>query len=70
MDPSLATMFEQAGCTGRLCVQSLDSAEEIAVRADGAVVCASTFKVSVALEAETQFADGRLDPRERIHSAR
>jgi hypothetical protein len=30
------------------------------------VVCASVIKVSIALEAETQFADGRLDPRERV----
>jgi hypothetical protein len=47
MDASLETMFEQAGCTGRMCVQSLDGAQEIAVRADEPVVCASTFKVSV-----------------------
>jgi hypothetical protein len=32
------------------------------------VVSASVFKVSVALEAETQFAEGRLDPRERVSS--
>jgi beta-lactamase class A len=57
--PSLETLFEKAGCTGRLCVQSLDGAQEIAVQADEPVVSASVFKVSVALEAETQFADGR-----------
>ena len=34
--------------------------------ADRPAVSASVFKVSVALEAETQFADGRLDPRRRV----
>ena len=34
MDTSLETLFEQAGCTGQLCVQSLDGAEEVAVDAD------------------------------------
>ncbi len=66
MQPDLETLFEQAGCTGRLCVQSLDGAHETALRADEPVVCASVIKVSVALEAETQFADGRLDPAERV----
>jgi beta-lactamase class A len=59
-------MFEQAGCSGQVCVLSLDGAQEVAVDADRSVVTASVFKVSVALEAETQFADGRLDPRERV----
>ncbi len=62
----IAGQFEQAGCTGQLCVQSLDGTGEIAIAADQAAVAASVIKVSVALEAETQFADGRIDPRERI----
>ena len=59
-------MFEQAGCAGQLCVQSLDGTREVAVAADRPAVSASVFKVGVALEAETQFAAGRLDPRERV----
>jgi beta-lactamase class A len=42
-------------------------------RREESVVPASVFKVQVALEAETWFADGRLDPRERVtlgHAAR
>jgi beta-lactamase class A len=66
MGDGLEDLFEQAGCSGQLCVQSLDGTREIAVDADRSVVSASVFKVSVALEAETQFAEGRLDPRERI----
>jgi beta-lactamase class A len=41
----------------------------VAVDADRPVVSASVFKVSVALEAETRFADGRLDPLERVRLA-
>jgi beta-lactamase class A len=66
MDTSIEALFAAAGCDGQLCVQSLDCAGELAVHADQLVVPASVFKVSVALEAETQFADGRLDPRERV----
>src|SRR6266568_2906503 len=66
MNARLEGMFEQAGCRGQLCVQSLDGAQEIAVDADKQVVAASVFKVLVALEAETQFAACRLDPRERV----
>lgn len=66
MNARLEGMFEQAGCRGQLCVQSLDGAQEIAVDADKQVVAASVFKVLVALEAETQFAECRLDPRERV----
>jgi len=58
--------FDRAECTGQLCVQSLDGGHEVAVDADRPAVSASVFKVSVALEAETQFADGRLDPRQRV----
>lgn len=49
-----------------MCVQSLYGDQELSVDADLPVVTASVFKVSVALEAETQFADGRLDPHERV----
>jgi beta-lactamase class A len=47
-------------------VQSLDGRQEVAVDADRSVVSASVFKVTVALVAETQFAEERLDPRERV----
>ena len=63
---AITESFSQAGYTGQLCVQSLDGKDEIAVDADVPVVAASVFKVCVALAAETQFADGRLDPRERV----
>ena len=66
MGASIRETFEQAGCAGQLCVQSLDGTQEVAVEADRPVVSASVFKVCVALEAETQFAEGRLDPRERV----
>jgi beta-lactamase class A len=63
---AITELFGQAGCTGQLCVQSLDGRLDVAVDADLPVVAASVIKVCVALEAETQFADGRLDPRERV----
>jgi beta-lactamase class A len=63
---AIAELFARAGCTGQLCVQSLDGGAEVAVDADQPAVAASVIKVCIALEAETQFADGRLDPRERI----
>jgi beta-lactamase class A len=66
MDAGIQEMFEQAGCAGQLCVQSLDGTQEVAVEADRPVVTASVFKVCVALEAENQFAAGRLDPWERV----
>ena len=62
MDTRIEALFEQAGCEGQLCVQSLDGAGEVAVHPDQQVVSASVVKVPIALEAETQFADGRLDP--------
>jgi beta-lactamase class A len=65
-DADIAEIFEQAGCEGALCVQSLDDAAEFALRADERVVPASVVKVQIALEAESWFADGRLDPRERV----
>ena len=66
MSAAIAEIFRRAGCTGQLCVQTLDGSREVAVDADRHVVSASVFKVNVALEAETQFADGRLDPDERV----
>jgi beta-lactamase class A len=63
---AIRELFSQAGCTGQLCVQSLGDGQEVAVGAELPAVAASVFKVCVALEAETQFADGRLDPRERV----
>ncbi len=62
----LRETFDRAECEGQLCVQSLDGGHEVAVDADRPAVSASVFKVCVALEAETQFADGRLDPRQRV----
>jgi beta-lactamase class A len=66
MAADIRDMFDRTGCAGQLCVQSLDGSQEVAVDADELVVSASVFKVSVALEAETQFAAGRLDPRQRV----
>jgi beta-lactamase class A len=66
MDLRFASLFEHAGCDGQLCVQSLDGSREIAVRADEPAVSGSVFKVSVALEAETQFAQGQLNPTDRV----
>jgi beta-lactamase class A len=59
-------LFDQAGCDGQLCVQSLDGEQELAIQAGRPAVAASVIKVCVALEAQTRFADGRIDPRERI----
>jgi beta-lactamase class A len=59
-------MFERAGCSGQLCVQSLDGTREVAIDAEVPVVAASVIKVNVGLAAETQFASGQLDPRERV----
>lgn len=81
MNDELRAVFQEAGCTGWLCVRSLgddgdgnDSSEEsgdggaaeVALGADEPMVPASVVKVLVALEAETWFADGRLDPREPV----
>jgi beta-lactamase class A len=66
MSARIREIFERAGCSGQLCVRRLDGAGEIAVDAAEPAVAASVIKVSVALAAETRFADGRLDPREQI----
>jgi beta-lactamase class A len=62
----IAGLFSRAGCTGQLCVQSLDGAAEVAVGADRPAVAASVIKICIALEAEAQFAGGQLDPQERF----
>jgi len=62
---AITELFSQAGCTGQLCVQSLDGTREVALDAELPAVAASVFKICVALEAETQFAEG-LDPHERV----
>jgi beta-lactamase class A len=59
-------IFDQAGCAGTFCVQSLDDDADVSLAADESVIAASVFKVQVALEAETWFADGRLDPAEPV----
>jgi beta-lactamase class A len=66
MTGQIRDMFEQAGCSGQLCVQSLDGSRELAIDADGPAVAASVIKVCVAVAAETQFVTGQLDPRERV----
>ncbi|MBS2536656.1 serine hydrolase, partial [Catenulispora sp. NF23] len=66
MTGSVEEVFQEAGCTGQLCVQTLDGSREVALDADRPVVSASVVKVSIALTAETQMADGRLDPRRRV----
>ncbi len=66
MDAGIAILFKDAGCDGQLHVQTLDGSSEFGVHADHLVSPASVLKVWVALEAEAQFADGRLDPHERV----
>ncbi|MGW7545949.1 serine hydrolase [Streptomyces sp. NPDC054770] len=66
VDDEVQAVFARAGCTGALLVRSLDGAGEFGLHADQLVVPASVIKVLVALEAETWFADGRLDPGERV----
>jgi beta-lactamase class A len=58
-------IFRRAGCQGFLCVQALEGDGNLGLRAAEAVAPASVMKVQVALEAETWFADGRLDPTQR-----
>ncbi len=66
MDEGVQSIFDRAGCEGALLVRSLDDGAEFGLAADELVVPASVVKVLVALEAETWFADGRLDPCERV----
>lgn len=66
MGEDIPALFDRAGCTGQLCVLSLDGTQQVMVDADRPAVPASVIKILVALEAETQFAAGQLDPRERV----
>jgi beta-lactamase class A len=66
MTSSIRTVFEHAGCSGTLCVQPLDDDATIELAADELVSPASVFKVQIALEVETWFAEGRLDPAEPV----
>ncbi|MGW2635381.1 serine hydrolase [Streptomyces sp. NPDC001348] len=66
MTGGIREIFERVGCEGALCVQPLEGGAEVGLSADEPVVPASVIKVQVALEAETLFAEGRLDPRERV----
>jgi beta-lactamase class A len=54
------------GVRGHLHAVMLDGSRETGLDPDAPAVPASTIKVLVALEAERSFADGRLDPRERV----
>jgi beta-lactamase class A len=71
-------MFAAAGCTGTLHARSIrdvgaDGSHGLDLEDDGfgylpdlAVVPASVMKVQVALAVESMFADGALDPTERV----
>ncbi len=61
-----AQVFEDAGCSGQLCVQTSEGMEEIGFREQARAVAASVIKVLVAVEAERRFADGTLDPLEPV----
>ncbi|MGW2395695.1 serine hydrolase [Kitasatospora sp. NPDC001664] len=62
----IRAVFEAAGCEGALCVLEVGGEGEVALDAEAPVVAASVSKVQIALEVETWFAEGRLDPRERV----
>jgi len=66
MTSDIQTTFERAGCAGTLYVQSLDDDADIGLAADEPVTPASVVKVQIALEVETWFAEGRLDPAEPV----
>ncbi|NED88242.1 serine hydrolase [Streptomyces sp. SID11233] len=66
MTGDIEEYFEQVGCEGALCVKPLEGDAGFGLHADELVVPASVFKVQVALEVETAFAEGRLDPCERV----
>ncbi|MFK0107068.1 serine hydrolase [Streptomyces sp. NPDC091217] len=66
VDDEIQEIFERSGCEGAMLVRSAADGAEFGLRADELVVPASVIKVLVALEAETRFADGSLDPRERV----
>lgn len=66
MTDGIQTVFEHAGCAGTLCVQPLGEDATIELAADKLVSPASVVKVQIALEVETWFAEGRLDPAEPV----
>jgi beta-lactamase class A len=66
MTGEIQAAFEQAGCSGTLYAQSLDDDADIGLAADELVIPASVVKVQIALEVESWFADGRLDPAEPV----
>ncbi len=63
---TLAEPFERAGCLGFLHACTMDGVHEIALDADEPVMPASVIKVLIAVEVETQMAEGRLDPTQRV----
>lgn len=65
-ESDIQATFDRAGCSGTLYVQSLDDGAGIGLAADELMIPASVVKVQIALEVETWFADGRLDPAEPV----
>jgi beta-lactamase class A len=59
-------LFAAAGCTGTVHATTPDGTHEVGWPADEPVVPASVVKVLIALEAETQLADGRLHPGREV----
>lgn len=59
-------LLASVGCTGSVCVEDVDGAGEVAIAPGEPMVAASVFKVLVAVEAERQFAAGRVDPSRRV----
>ena len=63
---SLTEVFARAGCQGSVHASTVDGGREVGAGSDDPVAPASVVKVLVALEVETQVADGRLDPAARV----
>ena len=63
---SLTEVFARAGCHGSVHASTVDGGREVGAGSDDPVAPASVVKVLVALEVETQVADGRLDPAARV----
>jgi beta-lactamase class A len=66
MGCAIEKVFADAGCDGWVCAQPLDGSGEVAIGADEPMVAASVIKVPIAVEVAAQFAEGRLNPRERV----
>jgi beta-lactamase class A len=66
MNDEIRAVYKKAGCTGTLHVEPLDGNANVSLGADELAIQASVVKVQIALEAETWFADGRLDPAEPV----